>query len=250
MKNFLKLLLLAGLVVYLVLAFTKFTRHGNHIICQNIEYLISDSSHAGFITKDEADRILRTSNLYPIGRKMDQINGLQIATVLRKNAFIDSVACYKSPNGTVHVIIQQRMPLLRIMAADGAEYYMDQKGNVMDPLGYAADLVVVTGHFTPEYARKHLLPMGKYLRDHSFWNGQIEQIHVNDSNHITLIPRVGKSLIEFGEPKELARKFQNLYAFYKKVLPEVGWNKYRKISVENVTQIVGTKEPTKKKRPY
>ena len=241
MKNFLKLLLLAGLITYLVLAFTKFTKHGNHKVCHNIEYFISDSSHAGFITKDEADRILRHSNLYPIGRKMDQINGMQITRVLRKNAFIDSVACYKSPNGTVHVLIQQRMPVLRVISDNGEQYYMDMKGNVMDPQGYAADLVVATGNFDQKFAKNHLLHMGKFIRNNEFWNGQIQQIHVKDSTHLELIPRVGKSIIEFGDSDQMLRKFQNLYAFYTKVLPEVGWNKYEKISIENVTQIVGTK---------
>lgn len=243
MKNFLKLLLLAGLITYLVLAFTKFTRHGNHMVCQNIEYFISDSSHAGFITKDEADRILRKSNLYPIGRKMDQINGQQIARILRRNAFIDSVACYKSPNGTVHVIIQQRMPLLRVFTDTGDHYYMDQKGNVMDPQGYAADMVVASGNFDRKFARTHLLRMGQFLRDNEFWNSQIQQIHVTDTAHIELIPRVGRSLIQFGDTGNMIRKFQNLHTFYKKVLTEVGWNKYEKISIENVTQIVGTKAP-------
>ena len=247
MKNFLKLLLLAGLTIYLVMAFVKSPKHGNHIVCRNIEYLISDSSHAGFITKDEADRLLHKSNLYPIGRKMDQIDGLQIAKVLRKNAFIDSVACYKSPNGTVHVIIQQRLPLLRAFTDHGDEYYMDLKGNIMAPQGYAADMVVVTGNFDKTFARKHLLPMGKYLRDNAFWNGQIQQIHVTDSTHLELIPRVGKTVIEFGSTDQMVRKFQNLHTFYRKVLPEVGWNKYLKISIENVTQIVGTKGDSDRK---
>ena len=247
MKNFFKLLLLAGLITYLVLAFTRFTKHGNHTVCRNIEYLISDSSHAGFITKDEADRILRKSNLYPIGRKMDQINGMQIARILRKNTFIDSVACYKSPNGTVHVLIQQRLPLLRVIPDEGNEYYIDMKGHIMDPQGYAADMVVVTGRFDQSFARQRLLAMGKFLRNNEFWNKQIQQIHVSDTSHIELIPRVGKSVIEFGSTDHMVRKFQNLYAFYRKVLPEVGWNKYQKISIENVTQIVGTKVRLRKK---
>lgn len=242
MKNFLKLLLLAGLITYLVLAFTNFTRHGNHMVCKDIEYLISDSSHAGFITKDEADRILRKSNLYPIGRKMDQISLRQITQTLRRNHFIDSVAAYKSPNGTVHVIIHQRMPLLRVLTDDGQAYYMDQRGNAMDPQGYAADIVIASGHFDQKFARNHLLKMGIFLRDNEFWNNQIQQIYVTDSNHIELIPRVGRSIIEFGSTDHLEEKFKNLYTFYTKILSQVGWNKYEKISIENVTQIVGTRE--------
>ena len=46
----------------------------------------------------------------------------------------------------------------------------------------------------------------------------------------------------FGAPDSIPRKFLNLHTFYKKVMPEVGWNKYSEISVEHVTQVVATKK--------
>lgn len=242
MKTFIKLLLLAGLIVYLAFAFTNFTQHGDQTVCRHINFTIADSAHAGFITTEEADLILRRSGLYPIGRQMKQIDGLAIERALRRNSFIDSVSCYKSPNGTVNVLIEQRLPLMRVMADNGEDYYMDQKGNLMQPQGYSADLVVATGNISRTYARKHLLPMGRFLRDNPFWDEQIEQIHVSSRGRLELVPRVGNHVIAFGRPDSIERKFRNLYTFYEKVLPEVGWNKYAVISVEHVSQIVGRKQ--------
>lgn len=241
MKIAIKLLLLASIIIYLIIAFTNFTK-SDTTICRNVNFTIADSSHAGFITSDEADRLLHESGLYPVGKQMEQIDMLAIERALKKNNFIDSVSCYRSPNGTVNVLIEQRLPLMRIMANNGEQYYLDSKGNMMSPQGYVADLVVATGNISHRFAQKDLTQIGRFLRDDPFWDGQIEQINVVNNNHLQLVPRIGSHIIEFGNTDSISQKFRNLYTFYEKVLPKVGWNKYSKISVEHITQIVAKKE--------
>lgn len=241
MKTLVKIVLLVALAVYLVFAFADFSRHGDNTVCSSVNYTIADSLHAGFITVEEADRLLRASGLYPVGRTLDQVDGLAIERALRRNSYIDSVSCYKSPNGVVNVLIEQRLPLLRVLADNGDDYYMDQKGNLMTPQGYVADLIVATGHIDRKYARSELLKLGRFLHADPFWNAQVEQIHVLPNHHLRLVPRVGGHTIEFGTADSISQKFRNLYTFYEKVLPQVGWNKYTEISVEHVTQIVGKK---------
>lgn len=241
MKTFIKLLLLFGLLVYLIFAFTNFSQKGNNSICKDLNISISDSTHAGFITPDEVIKILHKSGQYPIGKKMDQINSLSIETALAKKQFIDSVSCYKSPNGAVNIMLQQRLPLMRIMAQNGEDYYIDIKGNPMNHHGYVADLVVATGNITKPYAKKELAKLGIFIRDNEFWDKQIEQINVLPNLHIELVPRVGNHIISFGTTADCAQKFKNLYAFYQDVLPKVGWNKYEEISVEHPSQVVGKK---------
>ncbi len=241
MRTFLKLVLLAGIIIYLVFAFADFTRHSDSTVCKQVNYTIADSSHAGFITADEADRILRASGQYPVGRTMDQIDGQSIQRKLRKNSFIDSVLCYKSPDGVLNVLIQQRLPLLRIKAENGEDYYIDKSGNLMNPQGYSADLIVATGHISHKFAKTKLLQLGTFLHDDPFWNNQIEQIYVTPQERIKMVPRVGKHVIVFGTTDSISQKFRNLYTFYEKVLPEVGWNKYSEISVEHLSQVIGRK---------
>ena len=242
MKTIFKLLLLLGIIVYLVFAFTQFTRQGDKTICRSVNYTIADSSQAGFITSEEADRLLRASGLYPVGRQMRQIDGMKIEDALSKNTFIDSVTCYKAPNGELNVLIMQRLPLMRILSSNGDNYYIDAKGNIMNQQGYVADLVVATGNISRPYAQKELVKLGTFLRDNEFWGNQIEQIHIGDNRKLTLVPRVGGHTIDFGNTDSIPRKFRNLFAFYKKVMPEVGWNKYSELSVEHISQVVATKK--------
>lgn len=241
MKTFVKLLLLVGVIVYFGFAFADFTQHGDSTICKQVNFTIADSSHAGFITREEADHLLQVSGQYPVGKEMDQIDGIAIQKALKKNSFIDSVSCYKSPNGVYNVLISQRLPLLRVKADNGDDYYIDSKGHVMNPQGYSADLIVATGSITNQYASRELVKLGRFLRDDDFWNNQIEQIYVTPQHRIKMVPRVGSHIIAFGTTDSISQKFRNLYTFYEKVLPQVGWNKYAEISVEHLSQIVGRK---------
>jgi cell division protein FtsQ len=77
-----------------------------------------------------------------------------------------------------------------------------------------------------------------HIEDDSFWSAQIDQIHVDGNSEINLIPRVGNHLVHLGTIENVEDKLRNLGAFYEKVLPEVGWNKYRIINLEYKDQIV------------
>ncbi|MBF0956984.1 MAG: cell division protein, partial [Alloprevotella tannerae] len=99
----------------------------------------------------------------------------------------------------------------------------------------------------PAFIRKHLIPLGIFLRDNELWDKQIEQINVSEDHKLTLIPRLGDQVILFGSPDNIAQKFNNLRAFYEKVMPKVGWNKYSRINLENTNQIVCTKRTANKK---
>ena len=131
---------------------------------------------------------------------------------------------------------------MRIMADNGDDYYIDDKGNLMNPQGYSADLVVATGSISKSLAKTQLIKLGRFLRDDAFWNNQIEQIYVSPDQRMQLVPRVGGHVIAFGNTDSISQKFRNLYAFYEKVMPQVGWNKYAEISVEHISQIIGRKK--------
>lgn len=244
MKTFFKLLLIVGLAAYLVVAFIKFVDQGHTTRCTEVSVLIADSLRQGFITRDEVERILRKDGLYPTGREMDAVDGRSIELALMKNPFISSATCYKTTNGRVNILITQRLPLLRIQANDGSDYYIDETGQSIRTAGYRADLPIATGHITPRYAARELTAIGRFLRNHPFWNDQIVQIDVDSTRRLTLIPRVGCQVIRFGraDSTEIAQRFRHLRALYTKVLPTVGWNTYTEVNLEYTGQIICKKQ--------
>jgi len=162
---------------------------------------------------------------------------------LAKHPLIDQVECYKTPSGKLCIEVTQRTPILRVMSANGENYYLDNKGTVMPPdAKCVAHLrAIVTGNVEKSFAMRDLYKFGVFLQKNSFWNAQIEQIHVLPGRNIELVPRVGDHIIYLGKLDDFERKLKRVKVFYEKGLNKVGWNKYSRISVEFGNQIICTK---------
>lgn len=238
MKTFFKLLILLVLASYICFAVVHFSVSGDQTACNRINMAIMDSASANFVTADDVHRILQHEGVYPIGQQMDSINSAEIETKLKKDGFIKDAICYKTPGGTINLLITQRLPLLRIIADNGENYFIDDKGVPMAPRGYEADLAVVTGNVDKAFAAKDIVQIGKALRADAFWDNQIEQINITPSRHIEIVTRVGAHIIKVGTADHIKQKLHNLREFYTKVLPTVGWNRYKEISIEYENQIV------------
>ena len=55
---------------------------------------------------------------------------------------------------------------------------------------------------------------------------------------IQLVPRVGDHLLILGTADNVESKLERLMNFYEKGLDNVGWNKYRSVSVAYENQVV------------
>ena len=238
LKNILQLLLLMGLIAYLGYVFVAVRGKSNGELCTNMRVVIADSLHAGFITTQGVEKKLMQAGLHPEGRRMDSIDSYRIEEYLLKDPFIQEAVCYKTPGGLVNVLVKQRIPVLRVMADNGQDYYLDEKGYKMKPMGYDADLVVVTGQVDDRFAQKYLVPLGLLIRHDDFWDAQLEQIHVSPSQELTLYTRIGDQPVSAGRPVDMEQKLNNLRTFYAKALPEVGWNRYKEISIAYKNQVV------------
>lgn len=244
MKTFLKLALLLALTAYLIFAFVRLAGGGDDTKCAAVDVTIVDSAHAGFITPAEVKRILAKAGLDPVGKRMEDIDGHRMEEELLKNSFVRNVTCYKTPGGRVNIHLSQRLPLLRVMADNGEDYYLDAEGKPMKPDGYHADLIVATGRISRDFARRKLVWLARQFHNNPFAADLVVQVGVAADSSVTLVPRVGCKLIRYGKLDSLNmdRKFSNLKAFYAKVLPEVGWNTYREISLEYADQIICKKK--------
>ena len=243
----LQVLLVVGALGYLAFALFDLSGRGTQDVCNTVEIRIMDSSRAGFITREEVERVLGDAKVGLVGQRLDDINSEAVQHTLLKNPFISEATCYKTPDGRFNILVSQRLPLMRVMAANGDDYYIDASGRAMKPMGYSADLPVATGRITKTFARDTLLRLGLFLRDNDFWNDQIEQADVRADGSVDLVPRVGNGLVHLGTLDDLDVKFRNLRALYDKVLPTVGWNKYALINVEHTNQIICKKN--KKHKP-
>lgn len=237
-KNILKLLLVVSLVAYLGYTFVTIRYESHNEVCLNVRIAIADSMRAGFINRDVVEQRLRSKGLYPKGQLMDSVHSLKIEEALMRDPFIHEAVCYKTPGGMVNILITQRIPLLRVIADGGQNYYLDETGYKMLPQGYDADLVVVTGHVDDRYAQKYLVPLGVLIAHDDFWSNQLEQIYVEPNGDVQLFTRIGDQVISAGAPTNMERKLSNLRVFYDKVLSTVGWNRYKEINIAYENQVI------------
>ena len=242
LKKIFILLFLLLITVYLAIAVTVLNGKPDGQTCVGMELVINDSIDYGFITKKEVLRILNIKKLSPLNQKMDDINTRQLEDELRKHPLISNAECYRTSDNRIGIEITQRLPILRVMAANGENYYIDIKGETMPIPESAADVAIVTGHVTKAFATKELYEFGMFLRQNPLWQAQIQQINVTPTKELELVPRVGDHIIFLGTPGNYEDKFERLKTFYKKGLNEIGWNKYSRISLEFNNQIIGTKK--------
>lgn len=161
--------------------------------------------------------------------------------VLDANAFVDAQA-------VLHVRIQQREPLLRVLDNSGGNYYLDRNGARMPASkNYAARVIVATGNiqpYTPDFQekKKHklkdLFALTNRLLADDFLANFIQQIHVNSAGDILMVPLVGDQKIVLGTMNHLESKLRRLKIFYQEGMPYVGWQKYESINLKYNGQIV------------
>lgn len=237
MKTLLKLLMLLAAASYLVFAFARLVSDHTDEDCTLVDVVVTDSAQGGFITRSEVARLLRQGGLYPLGQPMDSIRLRQIKRLLLRNTFIKEAVCYKSPGGRLHILVSQHLPVLRVMADSGEDYYVDETGRPMQSGMYHSDLVVATGQVDTAFVRRRLVHVARYIEQDPFWNNQITQINVTPQHKLELVPRVGDHIVEFGTATDVQAKLRNLRAIYQKVLPQAGWNTYAVISLEYAGQV-------------
>ena len=235
------------LAVYLLLAVTAFNRPDElSNVCGEVSIDIQDGISKGFLNANEVKAQLQHAKLYPLGDPMERVNTRKIEEALLKNPFVEKAQCYKTQNGRVNIMLEQRMPVIRVKADNGDDYYVDEYGNIMPNTHYANNLVVATGHITKKYAQKSLTRLGNYLIHNPLWRSQIEQINVLTDGSVEMIPRVGDHIVYLGLPVGLEKKFTRLEKFYRYGLSQAGWNKYSYINLEFDNQIICKKVKVKR----
>jgi cell division protein FtsQ len=229
--------------VYLLLAVTAFNKPTErNTVCGDVRITIEKGVIDGFLTPAEVCRILNEEQVNPVGKHLIDINLRAIEEHLEAQQLIDKAECYKTQAGNVNISITERVPVMRVMAKNGDDYYVGQDGEVLKNTGYACNLVVATGCIDKPFAQRVLAPIGNIILKDDFWRNQIEQVNVCADSTIEMVPRVGSHILYLGRPVGVTKKLQRLRKFYQYGLSQTGWNKYSRISVEFNNQIVCKKK--------
>ncbi len=223
--------------------------------CTGISIDIKDSADYHFVTKRQLLNLVYSSTGKILGQQFKDLPFGDIESKLGDLRELKSAEVYMDIGGTLHVCVDQRNPVMRVMPESGGDYFIDEDGIVVRKRNlYNPRLHIVEGNVNISSAMlngvsvldtsikntilRDIYYLVDYINSDRFWSAQIDQIYVDNSNEIDLIPRVGNQLIHLGTAEDFKGKLRNLEAFYDKVMPEVGWNKYSIINLEFKDQIV------------
>ena len=258
MRKVAKILFIIPLL-YLFVMPVFFASSTNSKPCGGVVIDISDSSEYHFVTKRQLYNLAYGNSTRIAGKPVKEVSVSAIESRINVLRELKKAEVYISIDGVVHVYVEQRTPVMRVMPGDGGDFFVDEDGIVVRRRNlYNPRLHIVEGNVNISSAMlsgvsildtsikrsvlKDIYPLVNYLNDDSFWSAQIDQIYVDGNDEIDLIPRAGNQIIHLGSAENYEDKLRNLEAFYDKVLPEVGWNKYSVINLEFKDQIVCKKK--------
>ncbi len=202
-----------------------------------------------FITEKE----VRTAIFKAFGQNLDgtevgELEVERIETALEQDPFVRDCNAYVDAHNQIHVDIEQREPLLRILDNTGGNYYLDKSGAKMPASkNYAAHVLVATGNippYTPDFQEKRrnvhkdLFALTNALLADEFLKDFVQQIHVSSTGDYVLVPLIGDQKIILGSAKRLDSKLRRLKIFYREGMPYAGWNRYSSINLKYSGQVV------------
>lgn len=239
--------------IYLLLAFIRFNKPDETTkVCTKVTIDIQDEATNGFINTQEIKHRLEINKLYPLEKPIRYVDARKIEEMLKASPFVKTAECFKTQDGHVCILLTQRMPVVRIKAVQGDDYYVDDNDCIMPNSHYTSDLIIATGHISKWFAMNYISPVSKAIMGDDLWRNQIEQINVLPDRSIELVPRVGEQIINLGQLPEskyknerrklvndfINKKLTRLENFYKYGLSQAGWNKYSYINLEFDNQII------------
>ncbi len=240
-------IIMAVIIIMSVISFAE--RKSDGQTCSNIVVTLKNQSDNFFV--DENDIIaLMTDNGEEalIGKDFNQINLKAIEERVKTQRFLQKAEIYKDLKGNLLVKAELRKPFARIVQPGLPRGYVATDGVILPPSSkYTSRTVVLSGSYMMEMIKNDLTtsPEGikifellNFINSDKFWKAQIAQIDIDRKMNINLYPQVGKHIIEFGQPDDIEGKFKKLKVFYKKILPQKGWNTYERVNLEYKDQII------------
>lgn len=211
-----------------------------------------------------------------IGAPIGEVDLVAIEEGLRHIGCVAKANVYHTMDGTLHVNVKQREPIVRVINTDGSSYYIDREGWTM-PLSenYTARVLVVTGALFEPFAQlppMDLGTLGDSLRQLSHsdeifllasaitadptWNALFDNATVDAVGEFELIPRIGGQRVKVGRltgtsadahangkeiREQLNVRLEKLRAFYQQGMPQSDWRMYSTIDTRFADQVVCTR---------
>jgi cell division protein FtsQ len=166
---------------------------------------------------------------------------------IKANPWVADAQLFIDNSHVLHINVVQRVPVARLFEQNGNSYYLDTTLSAM-PLSqdyiYYTTVVTNVPNLPSDSSGKALkgqiVSLVRYIEKDTFWNAQVSQIALDSTRSFELVPVLGTQKILFGDTTRMQEKFDDLFAFYKKVLNRIGWDRYETLDLRFKGQVVAS----------
>lgn len=238
---------ICGIVVFALISFVEKKQCGK--VFKDIRVNIDNEYDNYFVDEEEVERIITDNHREEIiNRKYEDIDLKVLEQRIKSHKFVEDAQVFKDLKGNLMVEIKQCRPIARVIQPDGPHAYIGNHGNTLTTSEkFTARVIVIEGAYTRQLLQPGFLTSeeGKPYLDFlntidqdKFWKAQMAGISIDALGYIKLFPQIGDEVIEIGKPEDLESKFDKLRLFYKKILPQKGWNRYENVNLKYKDQII------------
>ena len=221
--------------------------------CERLEVRVLDSLHNHFVSASDIRTVLDKTYGEYIGLPSDSINLVKIEEIVNRKSAVRNSEAYVTCDGTLHIDITQRRPVVRFQKKDGG-FYADAEGYIF-PLqsSFASHVQIIDGNiplaansgYKGEIADPkekewfdRIMNLVNFIESRSEWKDKIVQIHVTQDGNLILIPRTGNEKFIFGQADRTEEKFEIMKKYYTAIIPEKGSDRYKEVDLRYRGQII------------
>lgn len=265
----------AVIVWYVVWSSQLGQRRRSRVAVSELSVTVSDSARIDLLDGGMVRGWITGAGLDPTGKLIGEVGTREITECIMSRGSARSARVYVDLEGTVHVSLTQRNPVMRVIVAGGYDFYITEDRHILPARGYAAQYIpVVTGEFGVPFDRSFtgdldafaeenqkisdknyiflckLINFVNYTGNNDFWRSQIVQINatrpasagarhgVSREPEVEFIPRIGDHVVQLGRLDGFEEKLERLMIFYRQSVPVEGWGKWKHINLKYDGQVV------------
>ena len=239
--------LLLMLMAFVTIAFVE--KKHDMKTCQEIDIYIHNTGNDFFLNKEVVYKLITANESdFIIGTSYERIDLRSIETRINQNEYVENAQAYIDLTGKLTVDVYMNKPIARILSNSDKDHYLcDNDQLIKTSEIYTSRVLLVNGDYfrsrrmsslTTDSTFTQIKELLHFIDQDAFWKAQIAQVIVEKNGDIRFLPQVTKQVIEFGKAENIEKKFIKLKYFYKRILPEKGWNTYARVNVEYEDQII------------
>ncbi len=248
-KKLLTYVLLAALAIGAIIFAEMKSRE---VKCTGVVIKLDSENERPLLSKQDINIMVTNEGAdYFLDRPMDEISLHQIEQRVKKIPLVKSCEAHYDFSGRIIVSVKEYSPIARILHFTAGEsnykdQYVTQEGKFIGTSSlFTPRVLIASGPFFSGKRKnlldergKTLIPLFEFINDNDFWRAQITQVIVAEDGGVVLVPAIGQTYVDFGLPVNIETKFKKLDLFYKKIIPNKGWNTYHWVHLKYKNQVI------------